>query len=78
MSRVPARCALAECGRRFTYDPSDMSQSAFPFCSFRCKGVDLGHWVDEDYKVPSLPDTVGEDEESADALRGVDDEESEH
>ena len=23
-----------------------------PFCSERCKLIDLGHWVDEDYRVP--------------------------
>ena len=23
----------------------------FPFCSARCKTIDLGHWFNEDYKV---------------------------
>jgi endogenous inhibitor of DNA gyrase (YacG/DUF329 family) len=23
-----------------------------PFCSERCRLVDLGHWLDEDYRVP--------------------------
>ncbi len=23
-----------------------------PFCSARCKAVDLGKWLDEDYRVP--------------------------
>jgi uncharacterized protein len=26
--------------------------SAFPFCSPRCKLVDLGKWLDEKYRVP--------------------------
>ena len=26
---------------------------AFPFCSSRCKMVDLGKWLNEDYRVPS-------------------------
>ncbi|MCP9494161.1 MAG: DNA gyrase inhibitor YacG [Pyrinomonadaceae bacterium MAG19_C2-C3] len=24
-----------------------------PFCSERCRMIDFGHWVDEDYAVPS-------------------------
>ena len=24
----------------------------FPFCSDRCRWVDLGHWLDEDYRIP--------------------------
>jgi endogenous inhibitor of DNA gyrase (YacG/DUF329 family) len=29
-----------------------------PFCSERCQLIDLGHWVDGDYRVPgeSLPE----------------------
>ncbi|HVY60675.1 MAG TPA: DNA gyrase inhibitor YacG, partial [Planctomycetota bacterium] len=29
----------------------------FPFCSERCRAVDLGRWVDEEYRVsePLLP-----------------------
>ena len=26
---------------------------AFPFCSDRCKMVDLGKWMSEDYRVPA-------------------------
>jgi len=25
---------------------------AFPFCSSRCQLVDLGHWLDESYRIP--------------------------
>jgi uncharacterized protein len=25
----------------------------FPFCSPRCKTIDLGKWLSEDYRVPS-------------------------
>ena len=36
------------CNNQFTY-----YQSAFrPFCSERCKMVDLGHWLEESYRVP--------------------------
>ena len=25
---------------------------AFPFCSSRCQMIDLGRWLDEDYRIP--------------------------
>jgi hypothetical protein len=28
------------------------ANSAFPFCSDRCRLVDLGKWLGEDYRVP--------------------------
>lgn len=33
---------------------------AFPFCSDRCKTIDLGKWMNEEYRIP-VPD--GEDDE---------------
>jgi endogenous inhibitor of DNA gyrase (YacG/DUF329 family) len=27
--------------------------AAFPFCSARCKQIDLGHWLDERYRMPA-------------------------
>lgn len=38
-----ARCPI--CGK-----PTDAEQR--PFCSPRCKAVDLGRWFSEDYKLP--------------------------
>lgn len=32
----------------------------FPFCSERCKWVDLGRWLGEAYRI-SAPTTAGED-----------------
>ena len=26
---------------------------AFPFCSERCRTIDLGHWLDERYRIPT-------------------------
>lgn len=39
-----------------------------PFCSERCKLVDLGKWVSEEYRVPGreVP-TQGDDKESDDS-----------
>jgi endogenous inhibitor of DNA gyrase (YacG/DUF329 family) len=28
---------------------------AFPFCSDRCRRIDLGRWFGEEYRVPSTP-----------------------
>jgi endogenous inhibitor of DNA gyrase (YacG/DUF329 family) len=30
-------------------------QPAFPFCSDRCKLIDLGRWIDGDYKISREP-----------------------
>jgi uncharacterized protein len=37
----------------------------FPFCSERCKTIDLGKWLSEEYRVPAEPgEDAGEDEGS--------------
>jgi len=37
----------------------------FPFCSERCQLVDLGRWLNEEYRVPDEPDTSGGGTESS-------------
>ena len=37
------------CEKPFSYYESDYR----PFCSERCRMVDLGHWLSEEYAVPS-------------------------
>jgi endogenous inhibitor of DNA gyrase (YacG/DUF329 family) len=37
----------------------------FPFCSERCRLIDLGAWFDADYRIPSRPDDQ-EDEPTTD------------
>jgi uncharacterized protein len=32
--------------------PSRPQNRAFPFCSPRCKLVDLGKWLDDKYRIP--------------------------
>jgi uncharacterized protein len=32
--------------------PARTVNPAFPFCSARCKLIDLGKWLGEDYRVP--------------------------
>ena len=48
------------CDTIFSYYESDFR----PFCSERCKMVDLGHWFKESYKVPTKdPVTAAEEEQ---------------
>ena len=53
------------CGRSFT--DGDDPPPPRPFCSVRCKMVDLGNWLDEAYRVPvngewEKPDTSRDDD----------------
>jgi uncharacterized protein len=45
-SNSKLRCST--CGRTFLLDETDSP----PFCSERCKLVDLGRWLNEDVSVP--------------------------
>ncbi len=38
----------------------------FPFCSRRCKTIDLGRWLGERYRIPSEDDGEGDPEAVAD------------
>jgi endogenous inhibitor of DNA gyrase (YacG/DUF329 family) len=33
-----------------------------PFCSERCKAIDLGNWLDEVYRIPRSPSDDREDD----------------
>jgi len=44
------RCPI--CKREFESDQSN----AKPFCSDRCRTIDLGRWLDESYSLPCVPD----------------------
>jgi endogenous inhibitor of DNA gyrase (YacG/DUF329 family) len=37
-----------------------------PFCSARCKTIDLGKWLNEEYRVPVRGGEEGEDGEDGD------------
>jgi endogenous inhibitor of DNA gyrase (YacG/DUF329 family) len=56
----PVACPI--CRQRF--DP--LASRAMPFCSDRCRLIDLGRWLGEDYRVPipkSEPEEEGETSE---------------
>ncbi len=52
------------CGKELIYE-SISELPFFPFCSKRCKLVDLGKWVDEEHRIeePLSPDRMGEADE---------------
>ena len=50
------------CGKEVT--PRSANNPAFPFCNPRCKSIDLGKWLNEEYRVPTDPDEAGADERS--------------
>lgn len=37
-----------------------------PFCSRRCRLLDLGRWFDESYRVPGQPAELPDDDETGD------------
>lgn len=41
-----------------------------PFCSERCKTLDLGAWASENYKIESLEDEFIEDAQEIDSKKG--------
>jgi uncharacterized protein len=36
---------------------------SFPFCSARCRNVDLGKWLGEEYRLPERDESEREDEQ---------------
>ena len=46
--RSAARCPI--CNKALSAEAP-----AFPFCSERCRLVDLDRWLDEDYRIPGPP-----------------------
>lgn len=42
------------CKREVEPPPADAPRGAFPFCSDRCKLIDLGRWLDGKYQIPVI------------------------
>ena len=52
------------CGREFQYS-SIPEKPEFPFCSERCKLIDLGRWLNEEYRISEeRPEADAGDEDS--------------
>lgn len=46
--KLIANCPV--CGKNVPYRSGDTSRY-FPFCSCRCKMIDLGKWLDEEHRI---------------------------
>jgi len=65
MSQNPRSVACPTCGTRVEWS----SQNAFrPFCSDRCKLIDLGAWASERYRVPVIEDKDELESNDTDAI----------
>ena len=51
------------CEREF--EPGE--STALPFCSERCRVIDLGRWLGEGYSLPVVPDAEADEEPDRDA-----------
>ena len=60
---APLRCPV--CGKLFEPDQS----GAMPFCSQRCREIDLGRWLDEKYGLPYESEDEPEKPEKGDCGR---------
>ena len=54
------------CEREFQPAESE----ALPFCSARCRTIDLGRWLDEGYSVPVVPDPDADEQAPGDEPEG--------
>jgi len=54
MSSAPTRVACPTCGNSVEWVPESEWR---PFCSERCKIIDLGAWASEKYRVPITEDS---------------------
>ena len=50
LCRMPTVVACPNCGRPVDWTPASRWR---PFCSERCKMIDLGAWASEAYRIPA-------------------------
>lgn len=49
------QCPVCETCYAYDLDEQLTYPAVFPFCSDRCKLIDLGAWLDADYRIPAQP-----------------------
>ena len=49
---MPVNIKCPECGKPASWEENKWR----PFCSERCKMLDLGAWASEEYRIPGAPD----------------------
>ena len=51
------KCSLCGTPYEFVYIEDEPLPAHFPFCSKRCKSIDLGKWLNEEYRISTpLPE----------------------
>ena len=51
------KCSICGADFELSYKPGDRLPPSFPFCSTRCKQIDLGKWLTGEYRITTpLPD----------------------
>ena len=51
---TPLKVSCPHCGKEHVWSSDNRWR---PFCSERCKQIDLGAWANEEYRVPVVEDT---------------------
>ncbi|MBN1360551.1 MAG: DNA gyrase inhibitor YacG [Sedimentisphaerales bacterium] len=59
--RRQRRCPVCHRPVTLTGDRAAQRLKFFPFCSERCRLVDLGAWFDGDYRIPARPDDASDE-----------------
>lgn len=54
------RFKCPQCGK-----PVQRQAENFPFCSDRCRLIDLGHWAAGDYRIAGDPAAVADDDDGS-------------
>ena len=57
MNRLPRTVKCPQCGAAVTWSPESKWR---PFCSERCKTIDIGAWASERYRVETQEAPEGE------------------
>jgi len=62
------------CKRLVAASEQNRSETAnfFPFCSNRCKLIDLGAWLDAEYRIPNQPEEPPDQPPNSEAPRTQD------
>ncbi|MBZ0072651.1 MAG: DNA gyrase inhibitor YacG [Gammaproteobacteria bacterium] len=63
-TRKPLLVACPTCGKRIPWSPDNPWR---PFCSERCRLIDLGEWLGEGRRIPGEPVPGDEDDTNGDS-----------
>lgn len=67
MERTPRRPPLVACPTCGKKLPWSLDNPWRPFCSERCRLIDLGEWLSESMRIPGQPAPGDEDEPKSDS-----------